>query len=341
MSETSIIRTPHDVIAGLQSLIHEGCFSGIKWQVRLSPAACASKLVLNLDDQRHVFQIKPKLSLGRRELDELDTRGDEILVLTQLTDTLVKQCAERNLSAIGLNGRLWIRKPGVVIDVKLASLQRRFRTLEPAIKPFSPRSSRLGRALLSAGPREWTVTQLAQATELSLSRVSELLNVFTKAGWVTGSRGDWRLLTPDGMLDAWAQADNWLERGSQLQYAALEPAPETVARKFLTPGCVRVAFTQWFAANLRYPYTTTPICSVYRSHPLTAEETEDMGLREVSSGGKVWVIVPRDAGVFQFTRTVNAFPVVADVQIYLDLLQVGLRGPDQARALRAWSGFRK
>jgi hypothetical protein len=32
---------------------------------------------------------------------------------------------------------------------------------------------------------------------------------------------------------------------------------------------------------------------------------------------------------------------VCDAQIYIDLLQVGLRGPDAARALREWEGFRK
>jgi hypothetical protein len=72
-------------------------------------------------------------------------------------------------------------------------------------------------------------------------------------------------------------------------------------------------FTQWFAA----------------------------GLREVPNGGAVWVIVPRDRGVFQATQTVSEFELVCDAQIYLDLLKVGLRGPDQAQALRQWEGFRR
>jgi hypothetical protein len=51
--------------------------------------------------------------------------------------------------------------------------------------------------------------------------------------------------------------------------------------------------------------------------------------------------VPRDEGVFQTVRHVDGVPIVCDVQIYLDLLQVGLRGPDQAKALREWEGFCK
>jgi hypothetical protein len=31
--------------------------------------------------------------------------------------------------------------------------------------------------------------------------------------------------------------------------------------------------------------------------------------------------------------------LVSDAQIYLDLIHAGLRGPDQAKALREWKGF--
>jgi hypothetical protein len=36
---------------------------------------------------------------------------------------------------------------------------------------------------------------------------------------------------------------------------------------------------------------------------------------------------------------VAGYPLVSDVQIYLDLLQVEGRGPEQAKALRNWEGF--
>ena len=64
-----------------------------------------------------------------------------------------------------------------------------------------------------------------------------------------------------------------------------------------------------------------------------------MGLRRVTGGGKIWLLQPIDPGVFRETRDVNGIPLVSDAQIYLDLLQVGLRGPDQAAALRKWEGF--
>lgn len=325
---------------GLRYLTGEPITPGAIWHLQMRPDA-GHDLVLLLDGQRFVFNVKARMAGGWRELEAMAFGPDDVLVVVQLTDTLVKQFAQRGVSAIGLNGRVWIRKPGVVLDVRLPRLGRQFRTLDPKIKPFAPRSARLARALLSAGDRAWTLPALAKETKLSISRVSELLNHYAEHGWTTGKRGDWRLAAPDALLDAWAQADVWSERGAMTQYAALEPSPETIARNILQTNPVRLAFTQWYAANLRYPYTTTPVCSLYRSQPLTADEAEALAMRPVSSGGKVWIIVPRDEGVFQFMRTVRDIPVVADVQLYLDLLQVGLRGPDQARALREWSGFRK
>ena len=98
-------------------------------------------------------------------------------------------------------------------------------------------------------------------------------------------------------------------------------------------------FTQWFAASLQLPNTELEIVSAYvRSFP-SVEVLEKLSLRQVSSGGALWIIVPRDRGVFQATQTVNGFELVCDAQIYLNLLKAGLRGPDQAQALRQWDGF--
>ncbi|MBI3870838.1 MAG: hypothetical protein HY299_20095 [Verrucomicrobia bacterium] len=103
-------------------------------------------------------------------------------------------------------------------------------------------------------------------------------------------------------------------------------------------GVENVFFTQWLAAHLRRPHTTPPLVSAYLKRRPAAEIT---WAREVDNGGNLWLIVPRDEGVFQETQTASGFNLVSDVQIYLDLLPVGQRGPEQARALREWEKFAK
>jgi hypothetical protein len=53
----------------------------------------------------------------------------------------------------------------------------------------------------------------------------------------------------------------------------------------------------------------------------------------------VWFHLPSDEGVFRETQVVNDLPLVSDAQIYVDLQGTGLRGPEQARALRESSVF--
>jgi Transcriptional regulator, AbiEi antitoxin, Type IV TA system len=103
-------------------------------------------------------------------------------------------------------------------------------------------------------------------------------------------------------------------------------------------GAENVFFTQWFAAHLRHPYTTPPLVSAYVKRKPLQEFT---WARQVDNGGNLWLITPKDEGVFQETQTAHHFTLVSDVQIYLDLLQVEQRGPEQANALREWKGFAK
>jgi len=145
----------------------------------------------------------------------------------------------------------------------------------------------------------------------------------------------------DALLNAWKAADVWQKRGTVHQYSALVGDLTKLAERVLEHATGEVAFTQWFAAGLRFPYADVPILSVYVAEVPQRALAEKLGVRKVSSGGKLWLITPKDVGVFQAIRRLDAIPIVCDVQIYLDLLQVGLRGPDQAEALRAWEGFRE
>ncbi len=102
---------------------------------------------------------------------------------------------------------------------------------------------------------------------------------------------------------------------------------------------VPIAFTQWVAGWLRHPYTEPVIATAYVARLPEAAILEQLGLRPVSDAGKVWLFVPDDAGVFLETQTIQDLPLVTDAQVYVDLQQTGLRGSDQASALRNWEGF--
>ncbi len=295
-----------------------------------------------LDGRPTLFAVQCKLHPSNRDVERLKHAAGNtapLLAAVHLPKPLLERCRQLGVSCLDLNGNLYLRQPGLIVDWERPA--KRFRSPDPERNLFSGKSSRLARVLLSFPDRRWKQSELAQTTECSGGLISRLAREYARLGWVEGSWGDWTLTQADALLDAWAAADNWNKRGTLRQYSCLERDPEKLARKFLQSSRGKIAFTQWFAAEHRHPYTELPVVSVYRPQFPEPAILEALDLREVPNGGRLWVIVPHDEGVFQATREANGFPLVCDIQIHLDLLQVGLRGPDAARALRQWEGFRR
>lgn len=299
-------------------------------------------ITVDLDGKQHRFAADGRLRPTRKDIDYLaavELPGRPLLVAVHLSESLVNYCKERNVNCLDLNGRIWIRAAGIVIDRNQLSPSVTYRLAEPDTDFFALKSSRVARALLHSAERTWRQADLAAATGLSQGLLSRLLNYAARQGWVEGKRGDWRLAQADALLDAWEAVDQWSKRISIRQYSVLETDLPALADRLVEHTRGELAFTQWFAAGQRYPYADVPVLTAYRREFPTEEEARALNYREVDDGGKVWIAIPRDDGVFRQIQRVNQWPLVSDAQIYLDLIHVGFRGPDQARALREWKGF--
>ena len=300
---------------------------------------------LALDDRKVAFDVEFKLTPTARDLESLASRSGakpKLLVAPSLSDVLVGHCRERGINCADLNGRLWVSAEGVFID-RQPSEGRQYRSKLPPPDLFQPKSSRLVRVLLAHSERRWTVQELTERTGLSQALVYRLVSHLEREAILVREGQKIRLNQFDALLDQWVRKDDWRKRTTVRQYSVLTADLEEIARRLVKafPSSEQLAFTQWFAANFRHPYTTPPVVSAYASNWLDEATEKELRARRVVDGGTLWLIVPKDDGVFRETQRVGEFVLVCDVQIYLDLLQVGLRGPDQAQALREWSGFGK
>lgn len=300
-------------------------------------------LELNVDGRRLVFEVEFKLTPSAREVERLAQRSGTrpgLLIAPSLSEVLVEHCRERGLSCVDLNGRQWIRAEGVLVDRK-PSEDRRYRP--PLLPPdvFQPKSSRLVRTLLSQSERTWSQGELGERTGLSPGLVSRLVRHLVNEGFVAQDNRALRVARTDALLDAWAARDDWAKRTTVRQYSLLESDVETVAHKLVKnfPAGETLVFTQWFAANLRHPYTIPPLVSAYVARFPAEPIVRELRARPVSDGGTLWLVAPKDDGVFRETQRVGDFTLACDAQIYLDLLHAGLRAPEQAKALREWEGF--
>ncbi len=351
MRKTTSIRTEADLVVAAQEILRRD--ENLSWRLTLpNRVGRPSEAVLYLRVGRidlpflaH-FRVKPTAkfieTLGETAPSQ---KNPPLLITPRLTERAVALCRNAGVACLDLNGRAWIRRGTVLVDRSPPPDHEPVFPAAPEPDLFSGKSSRVARALL-ASPRSWTQAELAAVTGLSRPRLSVLLEALSAQGFVrrAGSSrgGTWGAAQPDALLDAWVRRDHWSRRATVHQFSLLSPTLESAARKLQTAlGPDRVAFTQWFAAGKRHPYTESPVLSAYVPALPSAAVLKTFNAREVTSGGRLWLLRPADAGVFQFTRAVDGFTLVSDVQIYLDLLPVGQRGPDAAEALRRWEGFNR
>ena len=313
------------------------------YSVRLSPILRGrSELRIGTQLEKSILPIYPLLYPSRKLLTEISDHKQRLLLSPHLPDSLATDLRREGISHADLNGRFFVQTPGLVLDRRPSG--SRYRNPESNVDVFSLKSSRIPRALLAHRNKVWTQEELTQRTGVSRGLVSRILKALQEEEWITqtikASRtqpAQYVLSQFDKLLDAWKAVDHWNDRVTTQQFSLLSSDPDEIARKVTDfAGTDEVAFTQWYAAHLRHPYTTPPVVSayvIYRRHL-------DLPLgRKVNSGGNLWLMYPEDDGLFLEKQRVNGLHLVPDAQIYLDLIGTGQRGPDQAEALRQWEGF--
>ena len=220
-------------------------------------------------------------------------------------------CKELSIAAIDLNGRACLRAPRLLVD--RSPLPDRAFSYELELRNiFVGKSARIVQHLISQG-----FVEKISAREFRLR--------------------DWHAL-----LDEWVQSDRFPKRTRTTLYAGSFGPPQELAHRlqqWADSEKVPLAFTQWIAAWTRHPYTEPVVCSAYVARLPEAVTLEQMGLRPVTEGGKLWLPVPYDEGILSETQRRGSLTLVSDAQIYLDLQRTGLRGPDAVSVLKEWEGF--
>jgi hypothetical protein len=320
----------------------------LQWSV---PPQAASQnrlpwVELRLDDRSERFKplylLKPSVPELESRIANWEAPVPPLLVVPELSARVLDLCRQKRLAAIDLNGRAYIRVTALLVDRRPLP-GRDFRFLLEPRNVFAGISARIVRALLTDRDRTWTQKELLPRTHASSGFASRIVQHLVSQGFLEKkSHREFRLRDPFALLDAWAKADDFARRTTTTRYAAFGATPLHTARQLKSWADQRslpIALTQWIAGWLRHPYTEPIIVAAYVARLPDAATLEHLALRPVSDAGKVWLHVPDDEGVFLETQTLQDLPLVSDAQIYLDLQQTGLRGPDQANALRNWEGF--
>jgi hypothetical protein len=199
--------------------------------------------------------------------------------------------------------------------------------------PFTPKASRVVRALLSDPSHGWRLTDLATLVDLNPGNVHRALAGLEDRGLVERDRDRYVMPDPGSLLEAWADA----------------AAPPKQRFALPVAGDVRSAVTELveraggeavvsgeLAAELLAPHLPARSAIVHCLSSAAWEQLDSVDahvLRVDRESGRVVVDLP-DEGVAQFGTSTDGLPLVGPAQLYVDLSRTATRGRQAAEEVR-------
>jgi hypothetical protein len=294
-------------------------------------------LVLRTRGQRFVIEISGSdriaslASTAAQPTGAFDGRA--LLVVPYMGPSARAWAAERDLAWVDLSGNAEIHTPGLHIHAE--GHPNRYANPGRPSHAFTPRYSRVPRLLLVDAARWWRQHELATEADLPAGTVSKVVRRLDEDGLLErDAAGALRARDPSLLLDAWAQHARFEDHHIRRFHAVGRSGADVLKR--LADKLTTTDLT-WAATGLAaaWQYTTFAdfrIATIYVDR--SPRDLEALGLREVERGENVWLVVPRDAGVFSGRQERGCW-CVHPVQVYLDLLGHPERAREAADALRA------
>jgi DNA-binding Lrp family transcriptional regulator len=263
-----------------------------------------------------------------------EVNGRRVLFLVPgLTAGMLAECREEGLCVADAAGNIFLATSGIYIEHYL----QKGRAIRPTVAGsiFTARSSRIIRALLARYPKACRQKELAEWTGVSPGYVSTRIRMMERDGYIVHEGESIRISEPDRLLTAWAGSYRF-DRHRRLHYAISMTSYEQGCGKVqaeLKRIGLQYAFTGWAAAYFVAPYGEPENIMAYVSRYPDPDVLRF--LHPVDEGGGVLLLVPHDEGVLQFPVNLPGKPpLVSYAQLYIDLVRMSGRAPEQAEFVR-------
>lgn len=257
-----------------------------------------------------------------------------LLVVPYMGPSARAWAAERSASWADLSGNADIR--GDDLRIRISGMPNAYAASGRPANPFAPRYARVSRVLLVEPDRWWRQRDLSAESGLSDATVSRAVGHLHQLGLVErNDLGAVRPGSPSVLLDAWAQRYSFRDHRVAKFHAVGRSGPavlEALASKLA--GFKHLwAATGLAAANLYTRFADFRLTTLFVEQQ--PPDPESLGLRRVDRGVNVWLVVPRDEGVFYRRSLKSSVWCVHPVQTYLDLIGHPERAQEAAANLRA------
>ncbi len=244
-------------------------------------------------------------------------------------------CEKESVSYVDLSGNAWIVAPGLRIHV--SGKPNKIKPRGRPVSLFSPKSSRLIRLLLLDPNRWWRQTDLAKSSNLGPGYVSRLCKQMEQSEIVVrNDNGALRPKQPDQLLDAWYNEYDFDMHDIRKGHVSVRSGEELVSKVAQVCGKLdwHYAFTGLSGAWLYAPFAAYRLVTVYLEKLPSDDLLTELGWYDEQQGANLWLLRPRDEGVFHGSELIKHIPCASAVQCYLDLKNLPERSAEAAEHLR-------
>lgn len=260
--------------------------------------------------------------------------GYPVVVTDTLSERGARLAKEAGVGFLDLAGNCWLNLGEVYIE-KTANV-RLNRPPAELRRLFSPKATRVIRALLETHTQSWEVVKLAAASQVSIGHAYKVTQKLLQQGFLVQAQRLVRLREPGALLDAWAQQYRIDPTTVQSFYTQVNDPAAVMAHvtRIAKERYLTCAFTLHAGASLIAPFTRFTDVHFYLKEPLSESLLQALTLERIEFGGTVHVMQPYDEGVLHSLQHLSEIPVVCTTQLYLDLFQHPTRGQEAAAFLR-------
>lgn len=309
---------------------------GIDFQIELTHYGRSHTLICEVKEPGFPRQIRAAIDRLQAYMAMSKMLAVPLVGASWLSPESRRICEQAGVGWIDLAGNCRIAFESVYIDRESAERPKPAARNYRAV--FSPKAGQVLRTLLREPFRPWKVTDLAEASGVSLGHVSNVRTALIDREWAAADDEGLRLTAPDALLDAWredygpvrGERTTWYTtlHGRELEQALQQSlnAPSLDGHAML--GGLSAA--QWLAPYVRG--NTTMLYTDDQAIPLLLNALK---LRTASTGANVEIVALADTSILK-ERVVKpgAPPVASPVQTYLDLWHLDDRGREAADHLR-------
>lgn len=287
-------------------------------------------------DAAHVKQAIEQLAGAGGGVRENEIR---LVVVPRMGPTGGALCQQARISWMDLDGNAEIvREDLVVMATGRKPWGDRPRS-EAVLNAFSTRGARLVRTVLADPARQWSQSELSDESGLDRGYVSKLVRQLAKDGYLEWDKKahSVAVLRPDLLLSTWREAREFAKeqvvQGTLAARSGVELLRLVADR--LREEKVDYAATGLAAAWQYVHHAQFRIVTIYLRawvDPTTLWSTE---FTSKSPGANLWVMRPKDDGVFMGAASVDGVACVSPLQTYVDLAGHPERADEAADEVRS------